>query len=1177
MKHSFTLLLKCTLSVLLLALALTTQAQNLVLNPSFENTSSCPNGISQMNLATNWNSTNTGADSCSSPDLYAGCSWNIGGANSPNGLLGYQPSRTGTHHAGIILGEGFVGCVVLNDNYREYIEGQVSTPLVAGQKYLVKFYINLPENVMWGSNSLGVYFSNSLYTHNACSSGSLIPVTPQLQMCGPAIMDTFNWIPVQWVYTATGGEQYFTIGNYKNDAATNHVTRNCSSFNPYIYYYIDDVEISPIAPNQCGITILPDSVNATCGTNNGKVSITAQGCNTPFSYAWSSPGGTGTSLQNLGPGTYTVSVTDANSCTQTVAIQVNANPLSISDTAANPNCGSNNGLAGVTVRSGTGPYSYLWSNGATTPTITGLGAGSYSVVVTGATGCIARDTVTLLGASSISVATSSTPANCSGTGGTATATPSGGTAPYAYFWSNGQTTQTATGLAPGTYTVTVVGDTTATSGGAFWTENFTAGAGAWTLNTPGPGTNGGSANKWVVNNDNNCVCGSGNYLHLTCNSSALPCIGQSGQCTYLEFPSALGFGDYSTDVMAVSPIISTVGKSNITLTFDYESAGVSGADYGLVRLSSNGGTTWTTLPTVYVNTPNCTSASVSIPIAYQNNPNFRIAFEWINASGSSSNEPGFLVDNIILSAPANNCPATATVTVPSSSGINVAVRNHKDVNCFGGSTGNLAVSVTGGTGPYTYTWSPSVSSTDSASNLAAGSYTVSITDANLCGGSVTFTILQPLAALTATDSTAAAYCGSNTGKIFIRATGGTPNYTYQWSPPVSTKDTASGLAAGSYTVTVADAKGCSTTVTAVVSPASGGTLSLVSKTDALCNGDSTGKIKVIYTGAVAPIAYTWSPNVSSSDSAVRLPQGSYTINARDANGCTSTLSVNITEPSAITATTSSTQANCGVSDGSATVNATGGTGTLSYLWSGGNTTNVNSGVPAGNYTVTVTDANLCQLVTTVAVSNIGGPTATIAAQQNVSCHGGNTGKINLSVSGGANPYSYQWQPNVSTVDSATNLLAGVYNITVRDASSCIAVLSTTITEPAALSATTRAGNAGCGLSDGWAQILVNGGTGAYTYAWSVAQTTDSITALAGGKYYVTVTDGAGCQLTDSVTVGTNNAPVAPTITASGTITFCQGDSVILISSAATGNTGAMALLPSRSRLSLRDLTPSHKP
>ena len=159
-----------------------------------------------------------------------------------------------------------------------------------------------------------------------------------------------------------------------------------------------------------------------------------------------------------------------------------------------------------------------------------------------------------------------------------------------------------------------------------------------------------------------------------------------------------------------------------------------------------------------------------------------------------------------------------------------------------------------------------------------------------------------------------------------------------------------GLASGPYGVTVTDSKGCTATLTPSVAAVAGGTVSLVSKKDVSCNGGTNGKIFVTTTGGVTPYTYTWSaPVVSTTDSAVNLAQGTYTVTVKDANNCSSTLSVTINQPVVISATTSTTQANCGASDGSATVSASGGTGTLTYQWTGGHTNATDPNLAAGTY------------------------------------------------------------------------------------------------------------------------------------------------------------------------------------------------------------------------------------
>ena len=904
MNKKNTLLSKYISFALISLVCFAADGQNLVTNPSFENTSSCPTGISEFNLCSNWLSPNIGADSCSSPDLYAACSSAIGGVNVPNCLLGYHQARTGNHFGGIILGDGFPGCTVLNDNYREYIEAQLTTPMVAGQNYLLQFYVSLASASMWGSNSFGVYLSNTQYTYNACTSSALIPVIPQLEMCGPAIMDTVNWVPIQWIYTAVGGEQYFTIGNFLNDANTNRVPHNCGSFNPYIYYYIDDVYVGLVPPNNCGVTLVTDSVNASCGASNGSASVVATGCTSPFTYAWSSPGGTGTSIQNLAPGTYTVSVTNATNCTETVAITVNQR-------CATSVCRNTNGS--VTVSGGTAPYTwYAWDS-----------------VGQSCQGGILFSGICL-----------------------------GGTLVDSFSWTPYTTGATITPRSPGDSLIVV--DNTGTADTIY-------------------------------------------------NISALPV---------------------------------------------------------------------------------CTGCNLAI-------------------ESVSSIPPGCGL---------NNGSATVNVTPGS------------------------------GTPPYHYRWSSGAADTLATVNgLSPGTYTVTVTDAGGC--SVTASVvLNAQSGITLNQTTSPAYCGNSNGKVYIAVSGGTPAYTYSWSGGISTTDSAVNLAPNTYTVTVTDANHCSATVSATVPTASGATISLVSEKDVTCNGIANGKIYVTASGGAGPYRYTWSPSVSTTDSAVGLTQGTYFVTVHDANNCTSSLSVIVNQPGTISVSTTTTQATCGGSDGSATATVNGGVGSPSFQWSaGGSTTSAtDNGLPAGSYTVTVTDGNGCSVIGVAGVSNIGAPSVSISSQTNVNCSGGSTGSIILGVSGGTLPYSYTWSTNTTTtIDSAAiNLTAGIYTVTVHDASSCIAVVATIVTQPQPLSAGVQSTNADCLLNNGSADIAVSGGTSPYTYTWSVAQSNSSITGLQGGTYYVTVTDGLGCQFFDSVVVGTTQ-PQLGILQLPDSSYVCAGDSVIL--------------------------------
>lgn len=243
------------LSFLFVALlsAFATQAQNLVINPSFETVSSCPMGPSELSKATPWRDAheNLVGDTCSTADLFNSCS-PLGalGVGVPANILGSQTARTGNGYAGIIVYEAFAltGCQTLfGSGWREYLQGTLSVPLVAGQTYCVTFYVSLADGVKFASNNIGVYFSNTVVNVNCAtvSSASNLPFTPQLVYSGPDLITTNGWQRLQWDYTATGGEQYLVIGNYNDDAGTSYTCVNGNAFNPYAYYYVDDVSVVP--------------------------------------------------------------------------------------------------------------------------------------------------------------------------------------------------------------------------------------------------------------------------------------------------------------------------------------------------------------------------------------------------------------------------------------------------------------------------------------------------------------------------------------------------------------------------------------------------------------------------------------------------------------------------------------------------------------------------------------------------------------------------------------------------------------------------------------------------------------------------------------------------------------------------------------------------------------------
>ena len=244
--------------LILLAPYIHLQGQNLVLNPSFETFSPCPVGPSELDNAANWNNPflNLIGDTCSTSDLFNACNF-LGafGVDVPANILGNEPARTGDGYAGIILSERITlfGCTSFGgSNWREYVHGQLSAPLVAGQNYCVTFYVSLADAVKYATDDIGVHFSNSPVSISCAtlSGNGPLPLAPQLVWTGGLLTNASGWTELQWSYTAAGGEQFITIGNFQGDGGTTISCVNSGAFNPYAYYYIDDVSV---VQGNCGV------------------------------------------------------------------------------------------------------------------------------------------------------------------------------------------------------------------------------------------------------------------------------------------------------------------------------------------------------------------------------------------------------------------------------------------------------------------------------------------------------------------------------------------------------------------------------------------------------------------------------------------------------------------------------------------------------------------------------------------------------------------------------------------------------------------------------------------------------------------------------------------------------------------------------------------------------------
>ncbi len=897
------------------------------------------------------------------------------------------------------------------------------------------------------------------------------------------------------------------------------------------YFFVDQnptnnsANVNYTVISNLSVSVVSQTNVACFGTSTGSATVSATGGATPYQYKI----GTGAYQSSpvftaLAAGSYIITAMDfaGQLATTTVTISQPAAALTaVLTSQTNVGCfGSSTGSVVITPSGGTAGYTI-------TPAQTGLAAGTYTFTVTDANGCTTtvNATITQPAAALTAVLTSQTNVGCFGNAtGSVVITPSGGTAGYTI-------TPAQTGLAAGTYTFTVTD-----ANGCTTTVNATI-------------TQPAAALTAVLTSQTNVGC----FGNSTGSVVITPSGGTSGY-TITPAQTGLAAGTYTFTVTdangCTTTVNATINQPAAALTAVLTSqtnVGCFGSSTGSVVIAPSGGTAGYTITpaqtglaagtytftvtdaTGCTTTVNATitqpAAALTAVLTSQTNVGC-----FGNATGSvvitpSGGTSGYTITPAqtglaagtytFTVTDANGCTTTvnATITQPAAA-LTAVLTSQTNVGCFGNSTGSVVITPSGGTSGYTIT--------PAQTGLAAGTYTFTVTDANGCTTTVNATITQPAAALTAvlTSQTNVSCFGSSTGSVVITPSGGTSGYTIT---PAQT-----GLAAGTYTFTVTDANGCTTTVNATITqPAAALTAVLTSQTNVGCFGNSTGSVVITPSGGTS--GYTITPAQTG------LAAGTYTFTVTDANGCTTTVNATITQPAAaLTAVlTSQTNVGCfGNSTGSVVITPSGGT-------SGYTITPAQTGLAAGTYTFTVTDANGC---TTTVNATITQPAAALVAAEthtNVTCFGTSTGTATITATAGTSPYT--------GTGTFTGLAAGTYNYTVSDANGCTSVVTVTVTQPAsALVAAETHTNVTCfGTSTGTATITATGGTAPYSG-------TGTFTGLAAGTYNYTVSDANGCTSVVTVTI---TQPSAALVAAEAhTNVTCFGTSTGTATITATGGT-----------------------
>jgi gliding motility-associated-like protein len=482
-----------------------------------------------------------------------------------------------------------------------------------------------------------------------------------------------------------------------------------------------------------------------------------------------------------------------------------------------------------------------------------------------------------------------------------------------------------------------------------------------------------------------------------------------------------------------------------------------------------------------------------------------------------------------------NCSATASNNVGlTTNPVPITLDRIVNVKCNGQNNGEIDVTVGNGTFTYNYAWNPTGQNTEDAFNLSAGSYTLTATDQNGCVDSASFVVTEPaVLALNPNAQTDVTCNGGNNGTATVSPTGGSGNYSYLWNDANNqTSATATGLIAGSYTVTVSDDSSCTTVTNFTINQPVAITFGASTTFDVKCNGGNNGSATVVPQNGVGGYQYIWNdPASQSSNPAVNLIAGSYDVTVSDIDGCTATTNVVITEPTLLQVQVSGTPITCfGANDGTASAVASGGVvaTTYSYSWSNNGSTATIQGLMANTYTVTVQDDNLC---TASGSYDVVEPTAidlTVSATR-TSCPTSSDGKVDVLFAGGTGTLTVNLTQNGTTLQSNNNgnftgVPAGDYTIVVSDGNACSS--NKNVTVPAAPfnffnTAVDSTSCYGTQYKDG--HIFVEGTTidnapyqysvdgGAFTYDNDFYQ-------LGAGQHTVTTKDNYGCDTTFTVIV-----------------------------------------------------------
>jgi hypothetical protein len=908
------------------------------------------------------------------------------------------------------------------------------------------------------------------------------------------------------------------------------------------------------------VTFSTVKTDVTCnGNTDGTITVTASG-GSGAGYTYSKDNGTTYQASNvfsaLAAATYQIVVKDGNGCLSTATAVIINQPTAVTFTDVKTDVtgcfGNANGKIVVTASGGSGAgYRYSKNNGTTfqvSNTFNGLVANTYQIVVKDGSGCLSPATaVTINQPTAVTFSNVKTDVACNGgTTGSIVVTASGGAGTYTYSKDNGVTFQasnTFSSLAAATYQIVVK------DGNGCLTA-----ATAVTINQPAAVTfsnvktdvtcNGGADGSIVVTASGGSGVG---YTYSKDNGTTFQVSNTFSSLTAATYQVVVKDGSgclsAATAVTIAQPVLVTFTDVKTDVT------GCFGNTNGSIVVTASGGS----------------------GAGYSYSKDNGVTFQASNTFSSL----GAATYQVVVKD-GNGCLSAATSVIINQP-VTVTFSNVKtDVTCNGSADGSIVVTASGGNGAYTYSKDNGTTfqAGNTFSSLVAATYQVIVKDGNGCLSAATsITINQPLA-VTFTDVKTDVTCnGGNNGSIVVTASGGNGTYTYSSNNGGSfqASNTFSSLAAATYQVVVKDGNGCVSAATSVTVIQPAAVTFADVKTDVTCNGGNNGSIIVTASGG-SGAGYTYSNDngttFQASNTFSSLSVATYQVVVKDGNGCLSAAtSVTISQPAAVTFTDVKTDVTCnGGTNGSIVVTASGGSG-AGYTYSNDNGTTFQasstfSSLAAATYQIVVKDGNGCLSAMTAVTINQPTPVTFTDVATDVTCNGGNNGKIVVTASGGSGAgYTYS-KNNGVTFQASKNfngLVAGTYQIVVKDGNGCLSTATAvTINQPVAVTFTEVATDVTCNAgTNGSIVVTAAGGNGTYTYSkdnGTTFQASNIFSSLAAATYQVKVKDGNGClSIATSVTI---NQPTAVTSANLKTDVTCNGGNNGSIVVTASGGSGA---------------------